>query len=105
MEFIQYLATVDGNGIAALLFAAALTGLLFGIAPAWRGLQRGMRDAPVQAVLRRQDAGALTARQVRNAEVRCALCPVKGACEARVRRGEALPADCPNRALVLSPAA
>jgi hypothetical protein len=105
MEFIDYLVSVDATGVVVLMLAAALTGLLFGVGTAWRGVQREMREAPVQAALRRLGGGTLTAREVRNAEVRCALCPARGSCAGRLRRGEPLPPECPNRALFLSPAA
>lgn len=105
MEFIEYLVSVDATGVVVLMFAAALTGLLFGVGTAWRGVQREMRDAPVQAALRRLGGGTLTDREMRNAEVRCALCPVRSACAGRQRRGEPLPVECPNRTLFLSPAA
>lgn len=104
MEVFRYLGSVDSTDVVALLFAAALTGLLFGVAPAWRALQRQMRDAPVQAALRRA-GGAVTDRDLRHAEIRCALCPVKSACEGHLRRGNLPPPECPNRALFLSPAA
>lgn len=104
MEFINYLVSVDSAGVVALLYAAVLTGLLFGVAPAWRALQREMRDAPVQVVLRRTGA-TVTDRELRYAEIRCALCPVKSACAGHLRRGALPPPECPNRALFLSPAA
>lgn len=98
MEFINTLGTLDAAGIVVLLLGAALLGLLIGVGSGWRELQRGMRNAPVQYLA--GGAGrTLSGRQLRDAEVRCALCPVKAACRAVLERGGELPPECPNRIL------
>lgn len=92
---------VDAMTVVMLFLAAALAGLLFGAGSAWRGLQRDMREAPIRLALRRH-GGARAEREVRYAEIRCALCSSRRACEGRLRRGEPLPPECPNRSLFFS---
>lgn len=92
---MEILRNLDAHAVLMLMFAAAMAGLLFGIAPKWRELQRAMLASPVHAVLRRRRV-ALEMRALRCAEVRCALCPVPFGC----RDGGTPPADCPNRHLL-----
>lgn len=92
-----------GTAATALLFLfAALGGVLFGIALAWREVQREAAGLPVWRFLRRPGAAPafLDGPRVRNAEIRCVLCGFQRQCRRRLAAGEPAPDECPNRALL-----
>ena len=84
---------------ALLLLAAALAGALFVSAFFWRRLQSEAADLPIWRLLRRAGAPALASGNVREAELRCMLCPSQRDCRQRIAAGGSPPPHCPNDSL------
>ena len=84
---------------ALLFLGAALAGTLFATAFLWRRLQADARALPVWHLLRRAGAPALAVNKLREAELRCMLCPSQRDCRQRLASGAPAPAHCPNDSL------
>lgn len=93
---------LDSGATALLFLFAALGGMLFGTALAWRALQREAAGLPVWQFLRRSATtrGSLDGPRVRDAELRCSLCALQAQCRRRAAAGDGAPDECPNRALL-----
>jgi hypothetical protein len=89
----------DLGMVAFLIPAAVLAGLLIGVLPVWRQMMSGGRRLPVWLFLRRQRA-SLDSRAALDAEIRCAVCGERAACQEHLKAGSAQPPEsCPNAAL------
>lgn len=95
---------VDWNSVVALMLAAALGGLLLGVALIWRRFLREAPSLPVWRFVRRigltrGDAEeAAGAQALKDAELRCALCAGRPQCVKRLAAGgRGVPLEhCPN---------
>lgn len=84
---------------ALLFLGAALAGTLFATAFLWRRVQADARELPIWRLLRRPGAPALATDKVREAELRCMLCPSQRDCLRRIAAGASAPSHCPNDSL------
>ena len=87
--------TLDVTALILVVLAAALTGALVAVMPAWEHL-RGGRHLPVWAFLRRRGT-TLERLTALEAELRCETCNAKLRCKQLLAEGADMPvADCPN---------